>query len=50
MTLEQLRLLECQDMALVSIEELLSGLNWTAKLGTHHPLADGLVDVMQHGL
>lgn len=48
--LEQLQLLEGQDMALVSIEELLSGSIWSARLGSLHPLADGLREVMQHVL
>ena len=48
--LEQLRLLEGQDMALVSPEELLSGSIWSSHLGSHRPLADGLLDVMQHVL
>jgi 8-oxo-dGTP diphosphatase len=46
--LEQLQLLEGQDMAQVSPEELLSGSIWSAKLGTHRPLADGLLEVIQH--
>ncbi|MFZ9849387.1 MAG: NUDIX hydrolase [Vulcanococcus sp.] len=44
--LEQLRLLEGQDMALVSPEELLAGSIWTSRLGGHRPLADGLQEVM----
>ena len=44
---QQLLLLEGQDMALVSNGELLAGSIWSAKLGTHRPLADGLLDVMQ---
>jgi hypothetical protein len=35
-------------MALVSTGELLAGSIWSTKLGTHRPLADGLLDVMQH--
>ncbi|MFY8148605.1 MAG: NUDIX hydrolase [Prochlorococcaceae cyanobacterium] len=46
--LEQLRLLEGQDLDLVSPEELLAGSIWSSKLGIHRPLADGLLEVMQH--
>jgi len=46
--LEQLQLLEGQDMALVSAEELLAGAIWSSRLGSHRPLADGLLEVMQH--
>lgn len=45
--LEQLQLLEGQDMALVSCEELLSGAIWSTRLAGPRPLADGLVEVMQ---
>ncbi len=48
--LEQLRLLEGLDLALVSQEELLSGSIWSTKLAAHRPLADGLLEVMQHVL
>ena len=48
--LEQLQLLEGQDMALVSPEDLLAGSIWSTKLGSHRPLADGLLEVMQHVL
>ena len=48
MPLEQLRLLEGQDMGLVSPEDLLTGSMWSTKLGSYHPLADGLLEVMQH--
>ena len=48
--LEQLQLLEGQDMALVSAEELLAGAIWSSRLGSHRPLADGLLEVMQHVL
>ena len=48
--LEQLQLLEGQDMALVSPEEMLAGSIWSTKLGSHRPLADGLLEVMQHVL
>ncbi|MCH9712932.1 MAG: hypothetical protein K0U63_00025 [Cyanobacteria bacterium] len=48
--LGRLQLLEGQGMALVSSEELLSGLIWSTKLGSHRSLADGLLDVMQHVL
>jgi len=47
---EQLRLLEGLDMALVSSEELLAGSIWSTKLGAQRPLADGLLEVMQHVL
>lgn len=45
--LEQLQLLEGQDMALVSPEELLAGSIWSSHLGRHRPLADGLLEVIQ---
>ncbi len=48
--LEQLQLLEGQDMALVSSQELLAGSIWSTRLGSHRPLADGLLEVMQHVL
>ena len=48
--LEQLQLLEGQDLGLVSPEELLSGSIWSTKLAAHRPLADGLLEVMQHVL
>jgi len=48
--LEQLQLLEGQDMALVSSGELLSGSIWSSRLCSHRPLADGLIEVMQHVL
>ena len=48
--LEQLQLLEGQDLGLISPEELLSGSILSAKLGSHRPLADGLLEVMQHVL
>ena len=48
--LEQLQLLEGQDMALVSRDELLAGTIWSRSLGCHRPLADGLPDVIQHVL
>ena len=35
--LEPLQLLDGQDMALVSREELLAGSIWTTQLGTHPP-------------
>lgn len=48
--LEQLQLMEGQDLGLVSPEDLLAGSIWSAKLGTHRPLADGLLEVMQEVL
>ena len=48
--LEQLQLLEGQDLGLISPEVLLSGSILSAKLGSHRPLADGLLEVMQHVL
>ena len=45
---EQLRLLEGQDMALVSTDDLLAGSIWSSHLGSHRPLADGLLEVMKH--
>ena len=45
--LEQLQLLEGQDMALGSSEELLSGAIWSTRLASTRPLADGLAEVMQ---
>ena len=47
---EQLRLLEGQDMALVSSDDLLAGSIWSNHLNCHRPLADGLLPVMQHVL
>lgn len=44
--LEQLRLLEGQAMALVSVEALRSGGIWCDHLGCQRPLADGLQMVM----
>lgn len=44
--LEQLVLVEGQDMALVTREELLAGAIWSARLGHRRPLADGLEEVM----
>ena len=46
--LEQLQLLEGQDMALVSTEDLLVGSIWSSKLAAQRPLADGLLEVIQH--
>ena len=46
--LEQPKLLQGQDMGLVSPEELLAGAIWSTKLGTHRPLPDGLLELMQH--
>ena len=46
--LEQLQLLEGQDLGLVSPEELLLGSIWSTKLAAHRPLADGLLEVIQH--
>ena len=46
--LEQLKLLEGEDLGLVSPEELLSGSIWSTKLAANRPLADGLLEVMQH--
>jgi len=48
--LEQLQLLEGQDLALVSPEELLVGAIWSDRLVCHRPLVDGLLEVMQHVL
>jgi len=48
--LEQLQLLEGQDMALVSTEDLLVGSIWSTKLAAQRPLADGLLEVIQHGM
>jgi 8-oxo-dGTP diphosphatase len=48
--LEQLQLLEGQDLGLVSPEELLKGSIWSTKLAAYRPLADGLLEVMQHVL
>ena len=45
--LEQLQLLEGQDMALVSTEDLLVGSIWSSKLAVHRSLADGLLEVIQ---
>ncbi|MFM7641931.1 MAG: hypothetical protein ACKO45_10330 [Cyanobium sp.] len=48
--LEQLQLMEGQDMALVSAEELFTGAIWSDRLVNHPPLADGLLEVLQHVL
>lgn len=48
--LQQLQLLEGQEMALVSEEELLEGSIWSNQLGCHRALADGLLEVMQQVL
>ena len=40
--LEDLRLLEGQDLALVSLKELGTGQVWSAKIGQHRPLAPSL--------
>ncbi|MGB5133911.1 MAG: hypothetical protein WBN89_01905 [Prochlorococcaceae cyanobacterium] len=48
--LEQLQLLEGQDMALVSAEELRAGTIWSSRLQEHRPLADGLLEVMHQVL
>ena len=45
-----MRLLEGQDMALVSSDDLLAGSIWSKHLDCHRPLADGLLPVMQHVL
>ena len=46
--LEQLQLLEGQDLGLVSPEDFLMGSIWSSKLAAHRPLADGLLEVIQH--
>lgn len=43
-------LLEGQDMALVTAEELLVGSIWSTRLSCHRPLANGLLEVMQQVL
>jgi 8-oxo-dGTP pyrophosphatase MutT (NUDIX family) len=48
--LEQLQLLEGQDMALVTAEDLLVGSIWSTRLSCHRPLANGLLEVMQQVL
>jgi 8-oxo-dGTP pyrophosphatase MutT (NUDIX family) len=48
--LEQLRLLEGQDMALVSAEQLLAGSIWSERLGCERPLAPGLLEVVRQVL
>ncbi|WP_398320951.1 NUDIX hydrolase [Vulcanococcus sp.] len=45
--LEQLRLLEGQDMALVSATELRSGSIWSPKLGCKRPLVDGVAEILE---
>jgi len=45
--LERLRLLEGQDLGLVSLEELETGLIWSPRLSTHRPLAEGLLELMR---
>jgi 8-oxo-dGTP diphosphatase len=46
--LEQLQLLDGQDLSLVSPEELRSGSIWSIRLGSLRPVADGLLELMQH--
>ena len=46
----ELRLLEGQDIALVSTADLLAGSIWSSHLGGQRPLADGLLEVMQQVL
>ncbi|WP_225323175.1 NUDIX hydrolase [Synechococcus sp. RSCCF101] len=48
--LSTLRLLEGQDMALVSSDDLRSGSIWSVRLQQRRPLADGLVEVMRRTL
>lgn len=48
--LEQLRLREGLDMALVGPADLLAGSIWSRHLGCARPLADGLLEVMQQVL
>ena len=48
--LERLQLMEGQDMALVSPEELLLGSIWSTRLGSFRPLADGLSDLVRQVL
>ena len=43
-----MQLLEGQDLGLVSPEDLLMGSIWSSKLAAHRPLADGLLEVIQH--
>ena len=45
--LEQLQLLEGQDMALVSPEELKRGSIWSLQLATDRTLAGGRLELMQ---
>jgi hypothetical protein len=48
--LEQLQLLKSQDMALVSREDSLAMSIWSTNLGTDLPLANGVLEAMQHVL
>jgi len=48
--LSELQLLEGQDMALVSSEELLTGAIWSGRLQERRLLADGLAEVMRQTL
>ncbi len=41
------QLLEGQDMVWVSAEDFLAGSIWGTHLGSHRPLADGLLELMQ---
>ncbi len=41
-------MLEGQDMGLVRPEDLLWGSIWSTKLAANRPLADGLLEVIQH--
>ncbi len=48
--LEQLQFLEGQDVALVSREDSLAMSIWSTNLGTDLPLANGVLEAMQHVL
>lgn len=48
--LEQLQLLDGQDLALVSAEEILVGSIWSKRLGVNRPIADGLGEVVKRAI
>ena len=48
--LEQLQFLKGQDVALVSGEDLLAESIWSPPLGTDLPLANGVLEAIQHVL
>ena len=48
MPLDQPQLLAGQDMVLVSGEQVPAESIWNNQIGTHRPMANGLLEMMQH--